>query len=323
MNDLRNPEINDTWILSSRGKKNSIEPDKPYAFLTEKELTSEGKIEDTVVIFLTNRECPFHCLMCDLWKNTTNFTLPAGVIPKQIEWALQRSPSAKNVKLYNSGSFFDPRAIPVKDYERIASILEEFDSVLVESHPMLINSRCVSFRDMLKAELQIAMGLETVHPEILIKLNKNMSLDDFGKSVGFLISNGIKTRAFILLKLPFMTEEEGVLWAERSLDFAFEVGVECCTVIPVRAGNGAMEKLADMGLFSPPSVQSLEQVLEYGITLGKGRVFGDVWDLKSFSHCEKCADTRLKRVTDMNLNQNIMPPVECTCNHNNFYNQPV
>ena len=42
------------------------------------------------------------------------------------------------------------------------------------------------FRDMLKPELQVAMGLETVHPEILRKLNKRMTLEDFENTVKFL-----------------------------------------------------------------------------------------------------------------------------------------
>ena len=29
-----------------------------------------GGCVDVATLFLTNRECPFRCLMCDLWKNT-------------------------------------------------------------------------------------------------------------------------------------------------------------------------------------------------------------------------------------------------------------
>jgi len=313
MNDLACPEINDSWIISSRGNKNKVEPEKPYTILSEKERTRKGEIENTIVIFLTNRECPFHCLMCDLWKNTTNYPLPAGVIPHQIEWALGRLPPARTVKLYNSGSFFDQWAVPPKDFERIASILSDFDTVVVESHPRLINSKCVEFRNMLKPDLEIALGLETVNPEVLGKLNKQMNTDDFRDSVRFLTDNGIVSRAFILLKPPFMSEDEGIFWAERSVDFAFETGVECCTVIPVRGGNGAMEKLSEMGFFTPPSIKSLESVLEYGINLGKGRVFADTWDLKLFSECNKCTDERIKRLTEMNLSQRIIPGIECSC----------
>ena len=130
-------------------------------------------------------------------------------------------------------------AIPEKDYKKIASLISNFETVIVESHPRLINEKCLSFRDMLKPDLQIAIGLETVNTEILGKLNKRMTLDGFAGSVSFLLKHDIFTRTFILLRPPFLSESEGIFWAERSLDFAFGVGVECCIVIPVRAGNGA------------------------------------------------------------------------------------
>ena len=313
MNKLPDFEINDNWILARRGQRNRVDPKKPYAWLTEKELVASGKIEDTGVIFLTNRECPFRCLMCDLWKNTTDESVPPGIIPDQIEWALNKMPHVKQVKLYNNGSFFDTRAIPEKDYERIASLLSGLKTVIVESHPALINHRCLAFRDMLKADLQIALGLETVHPEILMKLNKKMTLHDFTRAVSFLKLNGILSRAFILLKPPFMSESEGIYWAERSIDFAFKAGAECCIIIPVRAGNGAMDYLAENDLFSPPEILSLEKVVEYGIKLNAGCIFSDTWDLNLLPGCEKCAQQRIRRLSEMNLKQEVTEQVRCEC----------
>ncbi len=281
--------------------------------LLKKNATASGKIEDTAIIFLTNRECSFHCLMCDLWKNTTDVSLPAGAIPEQIEWALKQMPEARVLKLYNSGSFFDERAIPEEDYKSIASLVKNFETVIVESHPRLINEKCLIFRDMLKPDLQIALGLETVHTEILRKLNKQMTLEDFRNAVSFLAQHGILSRAFILLRPPFLSESEGIFWAERSIDFAFSAGVECCTVIPVRAGNGAMDLLKEKNHFTQPDIRSLETVLEYGLRLNSGRVFADVWDLGMFSSCKKCIDKRTNRLITMNLNQEITGPVRCTC----------
>ena len=310
-----NPElvINDRWIVSNRGRKNSVDPQKPYAWLVEKERTISGEIEDIAIIFLTNRECPFRCLMCDLWKNTTDVPVPVGAIPNQIEWALNHLPEVKHLKLFNSGSFFDGRAIPEEDYKKIASLVSSFETVIVESHPRLINEKCLIFRDMLKPDLQIALGLETVYPEILRKLNKQMTLEDFRNSVSYLTQHRILSRAFILLRPPFLSESEGIYWAERSLDFAFSTGVECCTVIPVRAGNGAMDLLLEKGDFAPPDIHSLETVLEYGIKLNAGRVFADVWDLGLFPSCRKCIDQRTNRLIAMNLSQDIISRIECTC----------
>ena len=306
--------VNDQWIVSMRGNKNNVDPQKPYGLLVEKERSISGKIEDTAIIFLTNRECPFHCLMCDLWRNTTDEPVAIGSIPKQIAWALDQIPGVKQLKLYNSGSFFDRRAIPVEDYKEIASLLSNFETVIVESHPSLINEKCLTFRDMLKPDLQVALGLETVHPQILRTLNKQMTIEDFRDSVSFLTKHGIRSRAFILLRPPLLSESEGIYWAERSMDFAFNTGVECCTIIPVRAGNGAMDFLMGKGDFNLPDIHSLEMVLEYGIGLNKGRVFADVWDLGLFSNCNNCIKKRTDRLIEMNMSQEIATPIKCECN---------
>ena len=298
-----------------RGNKNPVDLLRPYGWIVEKERTISGKIEDTGIIFLTNRECPFHCLMCDLWKNTTDESVPAGAIPAQITWALEQMPEVKHLKLYNSGSFFDERAITLEDYKEIASLLKKFETIIVECHPKLINDKCLKFRDMLTPELHIALGLETVHPLILLNLKKQMTSEDFSNSVDFLTKHDIHTRAFILLRPPFFSESEGIYWAERSIDFAFSSGVNCCTIIPVRGGNGAMDFLMGKGDFSLPNIRSLETVLEYGIGLKSGRVFADVWDLGLFSTCDKCLENRTDRLVRMNLNQKIFPAVECECYH--------
>lgn len=313
MNESAGPEINDRWIVAHRGPKNPVDPQIPYAWLVEKERTASGNIEDTGIIFLTNRECPYHCLMCDLWKNTTDEPVPAGAIPSQIARALEQMPPARHLKLYNSGSFFDGKAIPEEDYTEIAALINGFDTVIVESHPRLINDKCLQFRGMLKPDLHIALGLETVHPGVIRRLNKRMTLEDFENSVHFLSRHQMMSRAFILVRPPFLSETEGIYWAERSIDFAFHAGVECCTLIPVRAGNGAMDLLGNMGYFTPPDIGSLEKVLEYGIGLGKGRVFADTWDIGLFSTCDKCIVERTKRLTEMNLSQQIISPVVCSC----------
>jgi uncharacterized Fe-S cluster-containing MiaB family protein len=110
-----------------------------------------------------------------------------------------------------------------------------------------------------------------------------------------------------------MSESEGIHWAERSLDFAFKIGVECCTIIPVRGGNGAMDSLHERGDFTPPDIHSLEKVLEYGIGLKAGRVFADTWDLEQFSVCNECFEQRRDRLIYMNLHQKTAVPVACNC----------
>ncbi|MFQ5633078.1 MAG: radical SAM protein, partial [bacterium] len=111
----------------------------------------------------------------------------------------------------------------------------------------------------------------------------------------------------------FLDENEGIFWAKRSIDFAFDVGVACCAIIPTRAGNGALDALQKQELFHEPRLDSLEEVLDYGISLQRGRVFADLWDLERFSDCEKCFEKRRARLYEMNLLQTRLPAIRCTC----------
>lgn len=255
--------------------------------------------------------------MCDLWRNTLTQTVAAGAIPNQIDYALARLAPARQIKLYNSGSFFDRRAIPVTDYKAIAQRLHAFERVIVESHPLLIGDDCMRFRSLLKGHLEVAMGLETVHPVVLPRLNKGMTLDQFSSAAARLREHDIALRVFILVKHPFLEEAEALYWAQRSLDFAFDCGATVAALIPTRPGNGAMEALADRGEFSLPELNTLESALSYGIGLKRGRVFADLWDLERFSDCSDCFPARSARLCEMNLRQEIVSPVRCqSCDEN-------
>lgn len=307
-------KLTDRNIVAARPDRNPVDVNTPYSFLVEPERIRDGQIENVATVFLTNRECPFKCLMCDLWRNTTEQTVPFGAIPQQIDVALQQLPPAQHLKLYNSGNFFDAKAISREDWPAIVERARGFRSVIVENHPKLCGPSCLEFRDRLAkhgVELEIAVGLETIHPEVLPRLNKQMTLDDYSRAVEFLVDAGIRVRSFVLLRPPFLDEEEGIEWALQSVEFAFDRGVSCCAVIPTRADNGIMEQLANAGLFSPPKLSSLEAVLERGLVMNRGHVFVDLWDAQQFATCRSCVDARIARLDRMNLNQSIEPSIEC------------
>jgi radical SAM enzyme (TIGR01210 family) len=305
--------LSDAQIVAARGAKRSVDPTRPYAYLVEPERSAAGNVVPVATLFLTNRECPFRCLMCDLWQNTTDDTVPVGAIPAQIDFALARLPPARHLKLYNSGNFFDPQAIPPADYPPIAARCEPFERVIVENHPRLCTPRCLEFRDQVAGQLEVAVGLETVHPAALAALNKRMTVADFDRAAEFLAEQAIDLRVFLLLRPPLLSEQEGIDWALVSLEHAFARGATCCSVIPTRAGNGMMERLEQQGWFAPPKLASLETVLEQGIALGKGRVFVDLWDAANLATCQHCAPDRLERLRQMNLSQTILPPISCAC----------
>lgn len=310
------PSQRSLWVLQHRGLKNRLDPQRPYAFLHEEEFGPTGQLVPTATIFLTNRECPYRCLMCDLWQNTLDERVPTGAIATQIRHALAQLPRTRQIKLYNAGSFFDPQAIPPEDYEEIAALLNNFEKVIVECHPALLTettgARCLRFRDLIAGKLEVAIGLETVHPQVLDKLNKRMTVDDFQRAAEFLKRNQIDLRVFLLLRPPFLNEAEGLEWARRSLDVAAECSAAACSIIPTRGGNGAMEA---PGIdYQPPQLRSLEAAIEYGLSLNCFRVFADLWDVEKFYECA-CSEHRAARLAEMNRTQLTPAPIQCELCH--------
>lgn len=299
------------WIRARRGPRENVDSRRPYAFLVEDECTASGGVATTTTIFLTNRECPWTCLMCDLWRNTLTNTVPVGAIPTQIDYALRSLPKARRVKLYNAGSFFDPRAIPTEDHPAIAKLVTEFERVIVECHPALINDSALRFRDLLKGRLEIAIGLETAHPEVLEKLNKRLTLDRFNAAAVFLQRNAIALRVFVLVQPPFLAPAESPEWVQRSVEFALDAGAEVVSLIPTRAGNGALDALAERGLFTEPRLSALEDAMDEALASRRALIVADLWDLQRFSHCVHCFPARRDRLHEMNLRQSILPRVRC------------
>jgi archaeosine synthase beta-subunit len=322
------PAGRDRWILAHRPARVAPDPRVPHASFVEEERTADGTIARGLTILLVNRECPWRCLMCDLWKFTTQKSVPIGTIPAQIDAALDQvgrggkeSPPLTQVKLYNAGSFFDPRAIPPADHGPIADRVRLCDRVIVECHPALVGDNCLKFRDLLvqgappaapgHPRLEVAMGLETANPDVLERLNKRMTLDQFRRAAGFLRAGGVALRVFVLVQPPFLDEADSLHWGQRSIDFAFDCGATAVSLIPVRAGNGALEVLAAQGQFTPPRIGTVETLADYGVGLGRGRVFVDLWDLPRFASCPVCFELRRSRLESQNLDQVVMPRVAC------------
>jgi radical SAM enzyme (TIGR01210 family) len=280
----------DAWILARRegiARNAVLDPRRPSHWLRESEPDPDGGQATILTVFLTNRECPWRCLMCDLWRHTLEEPVPEGAIPEQVRIALdedRRRPTEppRWLKLYNAGSFFDAGAIPRQDLPAIAQHARAFKRLVVECHPGLVRDATVlPFREALGADttLELALGLETAHPGVLERLNKGVDLEGFRRAAEWTRRHGLGLRVFVLVRPPFLDESEALDWACRSIGFAFDCGAQTVSLIPTRAGNGALEWLAARGQFAPPRPETLEAALAHGLSLGRGRVFADTWDL--------------------------------------------
>jgi uncharacterized Fe-S cluster-containing MiaB family protein len=307
----------DRFVLDLRGPKAALDPHRAYAATWEEERDETGAPAPTAVVFLTNRECPFRCAMCDLWMHTLDGPVPRGAIAGQIRAALATLPPARQIKLYNAGSFFDPQSIPIDDYEEIGAEVARFERVIVEAHPAFLRGRhgdaCLRFRDLVQGRLEVAIGLETAHHEALAALNKRMTVEDFAEAAAFLARHRIALRVFVLLDPPFVPHHEAAEWALSSVRTAQAAGASVCVVIPVRGGNGAIDALP-VSQRPRLGLRDLEWIVQEALSDQRGmRVFADLWDVERLFDC-RCAADRAARLARMNREQHVPAPVACACN---------
>jgi radical SAM enzyme (TIGR01210 family) len=229
------------------------------------------------------------------------------------------------MKLYNAGSFFDPRAVPDADYDAIVAALAGIGQVVVESHPALVSERRCRVDRLMDAlaksrrpsaratELEVAIGLETAHPDALDRLNKRFTVDGFRRAAAALVGRGVAVRVFLLVAPPFVPAIEQDDWLQRSLDVSFASGATVVSLVPTRPGNGAIDALSEAGLFRTPTLADVERSLELALTHagGRGRVFVDLWNLERFASCPQCLVSRRQRLHAMNLEQLSHPRLRC------------
>ena len=273
--------------------------------LLEEERTPGGGLERALTVFLAGAECPFTCSFCDLWRYTIDGPTPRGALPLQLARALEelgpRFP--ERLKLYNASNFFDRRAVPAEDVPHLAELAARFENVTVESHAGTIGPLTLEFAALLSGRLEVAIGLETIHPAAAARLNKKLELAQFDRAAEFLRTQGIDLRVFVLLGVPHIPPAEQVDWTMRAVEYAVTRGAQRVAIIPVRGGNGEMERLQASGAFQQPTLVQLETALERCLSLG-AVVTADLWDVERLAACEACRERRVARLRLMNINPN-------------------
>jgi radical SAM enzyme (TIGR01210 family) len=301
----------DRRIRSLRRSKPLVDPWQAHGSALDDERRPDGSSERALTIFLAGAECPFTCSFCDLWRYTIDGATPAGALPKQIAdtlMALDESPT--RIKLYNASNFFDRRAVPVSDLPRITELCAPFAGVTVESHASTVGPMTLDFARRV-SKLEVAIGLETIHVDARAHLNKRLDLERFDAAASFLADNDIALRVFVLLGAPHIANEASVEWAVRSAEYAARRGAAVVSIIPVRGGNGEMERLAALGHFTPPTLAELESALDLCVGWKETVVTADLWDAERLASCAHCRDTRIERMRRINVTGRAEPRVGC------------
>ena len=125
------------------------------------------------------------------------------------------------------------------------------------------------------------MGLETIHPDgdgAAQQAARPLALRCRGAR--FSRDNDIDLRVFVLLGAPYVPAEESVEWTVRTVEYAVARGASVVSIIPVRGGNGEMERLAGARALHAADAVQLEDALDGCLQVGASVVTADLWDVE-------------------------------------------
>lgn len=304
----------DRRIRSLRAPKGYVDPNRAHGFVLEDERRPSGATERALTVFLAGAECPFTCSFCDLWRYTIDGPTPPGALVEQLETVLREldGPVPERLKLYTASNFFDRRAVPADDLVGIVRLASPFSAVTVESHANTIGPPTLAFARELSGRLEVAAGLETIHPLAAAQLNKRLDLARFDRAARFLSENDVDLRVFVLLGAPYVPAAELIAWTVRTVEYAVERGASVVSIIPVRGGNGEMERLQALGHFTPPTLSQLEDALDGCLQFTRTVVTADVWDAEQLPACEHCRTQRIERLRRLNVTGRAELRVACS-----------
>jgi radical SAM enzyme (TIGR01210 family) len=292
---------------------------------TEPEALGTERVPAFVVILKT-RGCYWAdvkgCSMCGYSRDTLGRSATPDELAHQLSAALARYRDEPYVKFYTSGSFLDDREVDPASRERIVRAFSgRARRLLFETLPEFAHDGTLGpLKEAFSGELEVAMGLESTQPEILQRfVNKGSPPSEYLEAADRVRSLGLRTKAYLLLKPPHLTERESIEDVVRSVELAAP-RFDAISINPVHIQGGTVvEWLYQRGRYRPPWLWSLAETIARGSALrGTTRLvsFPTAGGLPRGPHnCGACDRAVLAAIEEASLSQRFdgLGGLECAC----------
>lgn len=293
-----------------------------------------GQKIERVILILRSRGCQWAlgnsggCTMCGMLAGTTlgeEISHEAFLTQFLDQFNSFNFVNYPMLCVYNSGSFFNEKELPVGTRRAILERLateKEIKAVVFESRPEFITKEVLEEVSYYLGDrrVEVGIGLESANEEVLnICLNKGFSKDDYKATASLIKGTPIKLLTYVLIKPPFLTEAEGMADAIETAEFAFNCGTDVVSFEPLSVQNFTLvHYLHEARVFRPPWIWSVIEVAKYTIDKGFARLGGfEFMPIpKIFTHnCDRCNPKAVAAIDEFNSSNNIsvFNDLDCAC----------
>ncbi len=229
-----------------------------------------------------------------------------------------------SLSLYTPGSFFDDEEVPSDIRHKILYSIANTSQIRhlsVESLPQFITEEKMrSMKELLpNIEIEIGLGLDSSNDDIrLNNINKNFSFNEYVHAVGLINGHGLKALTYILVKPIYLSENQAIEDAIKSISDSFDAGTSIISLEPMSVQKGTIAfDLYQRNEYTPPWFWSILEILRK--THGKGELriglFNYPTPMVGPKNCDLCSVRVRDAIRKYNVTQDIgnLNKQDCNC----------
>jgi radical SAM enzyme (TIGR01210 family) len=305
--------------------------DKPY-YVNDYDFHEGGKTYRRKKIILAASGCTSAtCTMCPI-PNEAFYRLRSIVTAEDLIQQFYSAFSAVSldsyqlVSVYNSGNWFASREIPPLARQRIYQAIahSHCEGLMVESLPQFITPQLMeeARRHLGNKRLIVAIGLQSANDTVRnVCINTTCTKEQFERASRLLWQYSYTARAYLMVKPPFLTEQEAVNDTVTSIRYVAELGYEDVSICPTRIAPYTLAaELAKRGLYAAPSLWTIVDIVKAAHTICDIRVTcldldGKDSDTIYPCACSSCTQVLLTSLQTYNIQHelSILAALNCSC----------
>jgi len=303
-----------------------------YVKLWKEDDVSEAGPARALTLILRTRGCTWDyqasCTMCGYFVDV----LPKKLTPDDLiaQWrrAQREIHDEALLKIYTGGNFLDANEVyPAALHEILRSAAPRFRKITVETRPEYIRADVVKpLIDILAphdCKLELAIGLESSSDEVCDQaINKGYGFAEFVKGAKTAHESGARVKAYLLLKPPFLTEDEAVEDMVTSVRDAAP-HADVLSVNPTNVQNFTLvDRMYRRREYRPPWLWSILEVLQRSKPSAQGRILKSDpvggGKNRGAHNCGRCDEKVLPLLERYNATQDVAfveaaQAVDCRC----------
>ncbi len=224
--------------------------------------------------------------------------------------------------VFTPGSFFDEKELPITYRDRILKIIsnnKNIKEVLFESLPKFITEEKAIYLKKLfpNTNIIIGIGLDDANDYRRKKIiNKNFKYKEYANTCSILKKHLIYNLTYILVKPPFVTEQESIFNAIDSAKKAFNDGANIVSleIMNVQKGTKVFE-LYKINKFKPPWLWSVVEIIKEVNSFGVVKIglFNYPYPFISSQNCRLCSQKIIDSFQLFNITNNIADICKTNC----------